>query len=154
MYRVGHRCHALGWRRLGKCVSYLNRWLFATWVPSSCQIGRGVKLGYWGLGVVIHSRAVIGDNCTIAQNVTIGRKEGSEEVPVIEQGVYIGAGACVLGGVVLGRDSIVGANSVVVTSVLPYSVVAGVPSRVLRTRSEQEVLASLERRKSGVAVGG
>lgn len=136
VYRFGHLMHQCGLRRIALLISWINRFLFATWIPSSCMIGRKISVGYWGLGVVIHSRTIIGNNCTIAQNVTIARKGGFDDVPEIGDDVYIGAGACILGHVKIGNSSIIGANSVVNRDVLPYSIVAGVPAKLIRRESE------------------
>lgn len=138
LYRVGHRLHRMGWVRAGRGVTWLNRFLFATMIPSSASIGRNFSCGYWGLGVVIHSAAVIGDDCTIAQNVTIGRNPGDVRVPVIGNRVYIGAGAVVIGEIQVGDDAVVGANSVVNRDVPPGAIVAGVPARLIRMKTGRQ----------------
>lgn len=147
IYRIGHFLHGIGLKRVAFLVSWINRFLFAVWLPSSCYIGKGVKLGYWGLGVVIHSHARIGDHSVISQNVTIGRKEGEETIPIIESGVYVGAGAVVLGGVVIGHDAIIGANSVVTHAVSARSVAVGAPAKVVRKRNDDEIYAWEKRRE-------
>ncbi len=96
VYRIGNRLHRAGFRRTAWLISWGNRFLFSAWIPSSAQIGRHVTLGYWGLGIVIHQDAVIGEGCRIGQNVTIGRNPGREGVPVIGKNVYIAAGRCYL----------------------------------------------------------
>ncbi len=93
-------------------LNYFVRFLFSAWIPASAKIGKRVKFGYGGLGVVIHGSSQIGDDVVIAQNVTIAGKNGG--IPVIGNNVYIGAGAKILGGVTVGAGSIVGANAVVV----------------------------------------
>ena len=90
--------------------------------------------GYWGLGVVIHPDVVIGADCTIAQNVTIGRNPGDTHVPVLGDRVYVGAGAVIFGEITIGDDTMIGANSVVLADVPARAVVAGVPARVIRMR--------------------
>lgn len=84
------------------------------------------------MGVVIHSRAVIGKNCKIAQQVTIGGRSGIYEVPVIGDNVYLGAGCKVLGNVIIGNNVVVGANAVVIRSVPDNAVVAGVPAKIVK----------------------
>lgn len=106
--------------------------LFNSFIPYTCEIGNGTTFGYKGMGVVIHSRAVIGRDCTIAQQVTIGGRSGIYEVPVIGDNVYLGAGCKVLGNVKIGNNSIVGANAVVLHDVPDNAVVAGIPARIIR----------------------
>jgi len=101
-------------------------------VPHSAQIGVGTILAHGGNGVVIHPRVRVGRNVIIHQQVTIGGSGKSGGVPVIEDDVYLGAGCKVLGDVIIGHNSLVGANAVVTKSVPPRCVVAGIPARVLR----------------------
>ena len=101
-------------------------------VPPTCSIGRGTKFAYGGIGVVIHNRAVIGNNCMIGQGVTIGGKSGWYEVPIIGDNVVISAGARLLGPIKIGNNVIIGANAVVVKDVPDNCVVAGVPAKIIR----------------------
>lgn len=106
--------------------------LFNSSVPASCKIGKGTKFGYGGIGVVIHARAEIGDNCLIGQNTTIGGRSGHYEVPKIGNNVEICAGARVLGPITIGNNAIIGANAVVIKNVPDNAVVAGVPAHILK----------------------
>lgn len=77
-------------------------------------------------GIIIHSRTQIGQRVVIMQQVTLGgRQFGVNEAPVIEDDVYIGAGAKVLGNVRIGRNATVGANAVVTRDVSPGATVVG-----------------------------
>lgn len=77
-------------------------------------------------GIIIHSKTVLGDGVTIMQQVTLGgRLPGVNEAPVIEDGVYLGAGARVLGKVRVGRNAVIGANAVVTRDVPPGATVVG-----------------------------
>lgn len=116
---------------LAKVISVFIRLVFACQISPGAKFGTGVKLGYSGLGTVIHGRAVIGSGVTIGANVTIGGNFGNG-VPDIGNDVYIATGAKVLGGVKIGEGSIIGANSVVLKDVEPYSIYAGVPARFIR----------------------
>lgn len=107
--------------------------LYNSFIPYTCEIGEGTKFGYKGMGVVIHARAKIGQNCIIAQQVTIGGRSKIKNVPVIGNNVYIGCGAKILGDVTIGDECVIGANAVVIHDVEEGSVVAGVPARVIRT---------------------
>ena len=105
-----------------------------TRVPCETEVGAGRILAHGGNEVVIHPRARIGSNVIIHQQVTIGGGAGgSSGVPVIEDDVYLGAGCKILGDAVIGHDLVVGANSMVLESVPPGSVVAGVPARLVRS---------------------
>lgn len=81
-------------------------------------------------GVVIHGDAVIGTGCMLMQQVTIGMI-GDDEVPVIGNNVYIGAGAKVLGRVVVGDGARIGANAVVLIDVPPNCTAIGIPARII-----------------------
>ena len=84
------------------------------------------------MGVVIHSNACIGENCIIAQQVTIGGRSKQKNVPRIGNNVYIGAGAKVLGDISVGDDVVIGAGAVVIKSVEANCAVAGVPAKLIR----------------------
>lgn len=133
-YRLSRLFHKLGWRFGGVVVSAIGRIIFSGWIPGAADIGKGVTFGYWGLGIVIHNDAVIGDRCHVCQNVTIGRGGSREGVPVLEDEVYVGAGAVILGGVRIGRGAIVGANSVVTRDVEAGLTVAGAPAREIPSK--------------------
>lgn len=77
-------------------------------------------------GIVIHSQAVLGDGAVILHQVTIGARNVDDRAPVIEDNVFIGAGAKVLGGIRVGRHAIIGANAVVTRDVPPGSTVIGI----------------------------
>lgn len=122
---------------LPRVIYAVNRIVFSVSLPPSVQIGKGVVLGYSGLGTVVHKRAVIGARVVIGSGVTVGGRSGHFEVPVIEDDVDIGSGAKILGPIRVGRGAIVGANAVVIHDVPPYAVVAGVPAKILRIREHE-----------------
>lgn len=99
-------------------------------IPLGCRIGGGLSLPHPN-GVVIHGQAVIGPNCLIFQQVTIGSGGGRQGVPTIGGHVDIGAGARVLGPVRLGDHARVGANAVVVTDVPVGRTAVGIPARLV-----------------------
>jgi serine O-acetyltransferase len=102
-------------------------------VPCQANLGKGCQLGHGGSGVVIHPKATLGENVMIAQQVTIVGRSTQQSVPTIGSDVYIGAGAKVLGPITVGDGCVIGANAVVIKSVPPRCVVAGVPARVIRS---------------------
>jgi len=99
-------------------------------LPYQCELGENVLLVHNGLGVVIHPRAKIGEGTRIYQNVSIAGRN-NRGVPVIGKNVFIGAGACVLGGITIGDNVSIGANSVVIKDVPANSVAVGVPAKVI-----------------------
>lgn len=119
--------------KLSYVISIFLRFFYATQISPGVRIGKNFKLGYGGLGVVIHGGCTIGDNVTIGQNVTLGGNLDSG-VPSVGNDVYIATGAKVLGSVIIGDGALVGANSVVLGSVEENSVVAGVPAKIIRYR--------------------
>ena len=102
-------------------------------VPLNAQIGGGLLMPHPN-GIVIHPDAIIGPNCLLFQQVTIGSARGG--VPRIGGHVDIGAGAKIIGPITLGDHVQVGANSVVTCDVPAGSVVAGIPARVLVIKPE------------------
>ncbi|MFZ2904632.1 MAG: serine acetyltransferase [Cyclobacteriaceae bacterium] len=116
---------------LATIITWLNRLIFATFIPSSATIGKNFQLGYWGLGVVIHSRCVIGNNCLVSQNVTIGRNFGSQGIPKIGNDVYVGAGSVLFGDIEIGDNVIIGANSLINKNIPSNCTVVGNPLRII-----------------------
>ena len=131
IYRVGNWFFRNKMSTISKFFSYLNRILFSLWLPSSAIIGKNFKLGYWGLGTVLHSETKVGDNCHINQNVTIGRNFGDIKVPVLGNDVYVGAGSIIFGEISVGNNVIIGSNSVVNKSIPDNCTVAGNPFRII-----------------------
>ena len=101
-------------------------------IPLNCQIGGGLLLPHPN-GVVIHPAAVIGPNCLIFQQVTLGTR-GGPDAPVLQGHVDVGAGAKLLGGIVVGEHAQIGANAVVVNDVPPHAVAVGIPATVREVR--------------------
>ncbi len=106
-------------------------------IDLGARIGGGLLLPHPN-GIVVHPDAVIGPNCLVFQQVTIGMREGGEGVPVIGAGVDIGAGAKILGEVQVGARARIGANTVVIADVPAGCVAVGVPARILPPRRAAE----------------
>ena len=137
--------HALIWHRfahwfyrhhlffIARLISQIARFFTLIEIHPGAQLGHGILIDH-GCGVVIGETAVVGDNCTIYQGVTLGGtgKEQGKRHPTIEDNVMISAGAKVLGSFTVGENSKIGAGSVVLSAVPPNSTVVGVPGRVVR----------------------
>ena len=131
-YRIANWLHEHRVPLLPVLIYYIQHILFNCAVPPGCKLGKGVKFGYGGIAVVIHRRAVVGENCVIGTGVVIGGRSKHREVPVIGNNVYISTGAKILGPVTIGDNVMIGANAVVVKNVPSNCVVAGVPAKILK----------------------
>ena len=120
---------------LPKLITLLIFLIYNSKIPYQAKIGRGSTFGYGGMGVVIHSKSIIGVNCTICQQVTMGGGNSRfPGVPVIGNNVYIAKGSIVMGGITIGNNVTIGANAVVTKPVSDNAIVAGVPAKILRIK--------------------
>lgn len=99
------------------------------------EIGEGFQIFHGASSTVVSPSTIIGKNVSLRQNTTIGAKNfnGEEDSPIIEDDVTVGPNSCIIGKIKIGKGSIIGAGSVVVKDVLPYSVVVGNPAKVIKT---------------------
>jgi serine O-acetyltransferase len=119
-------------RLLYACLKLGVQFLGGIEISPGTRLGRRVVIYHSG-GIVLAARS-IGDDVVIRQNTTLGEaRYRSDKYPVIGDRVDIGCGACILGDIQVGHDSVIGANAVVLKDVPPYSVAVGVPARVVKT---------------------
>ncbi len=106
-------------------------------------VGRRLRLEHFG-GMILGARS-IGDDVTLRQNTTLGVRSTADlnAKPVLEDRVDVGCGAVILGDITIGHDSVIGANAVVLEDVPPYSVVVGIPGRVVKRRPPETVALPL-----------
>ena len=138
--RLAHWLYRLRLGPVAKLVSLLNFFLFGIEIAVRCPIGKGLFLPHTQ-GTVIGAWA-IGENATIFQGVTLGAREvdfsyQESSRPTVGDGVTIGSGAKVLGGLTLGSDSRIGANAVVLSDVPPGLLAVGVPAKTVDKRSAE-----------------
>ncbi len=114
-----------------KYIDWFIRHYYYCDIKCDCKISDSVIFAHNGLGTVINKNAVIYDDVIIQHHVTIGANNDGK-TPIIKKGVKIGAGAIIIGGIVIGENSQIGAGSVVLKDVEPNTVVAGVPAKVIR----------------------
>ena len=131
LYRISNKLHKINLTWFAKIVQKVNNRRRNSYIPYSASIGEGTVFAYGGIGVVIHSNAVVGENCMIGQGITIGGRTGHGGAPVIGDNVYIAAGSRVLGGITIGNNVVIGANAVVIKDVPENCIVAGVPAKVI-----------------------
>ena len=136
MHRLAHRLWQRDYTTLARFVSHVGRFFTGIEIHPGASIGRRFFIDH-GMGVVIGETSEIGDDVTIYQGVTLGGTATApvKRHPTIQDSVTIFSGAAVLGPVVVGRHSRVGAGSVLVTSVPPHSTVVGIPGRVVKTEA-------------------
>ncbi len=121
-----------------RAISQIARWLTGIEIHPSAKIGERFFIDH-GMGVVIGETAEVGDHVTLFQGVTLGGtgKERGKRHPTLGNHVVVGAGAKILGGITIGDNVKIGANSVVLKSVPPNSTVIGVPARIIKTLGER-----------------
>ncbi|MFI3245778.1 MAG: serine O-acetyltransferase [Ferrimonas sp.] len=129
-----HRLAHYLWRHDRMALALLlqsrNSEVFGVDIHPAAQIGKGVMLDH-ATGIVVGETAVIEDNVSILQSVTLGGtgNETGDRHPKIRSGVMIGAGAKVLGNIEVGEGARIGANSVVLNPVAAHATVVGIPAR-------------------------
>jgi len=132
-HRIAHWLYTKGLRFIPRFISAIGLFLTTIDIHPAATLGRRVFIDH-GVGVVIGETTIIGDDVLIYQQVTLGGVSTSKgkRHPTLENGVVIGAGAKILGNIIIGENSKVGANSVVVKDVPPDSTAIGIPARVLK----------------------
>jgi serine O-acetyltransferase len=136
-YRLSHWLWQRNLRLIARVLSQIGRNLTGIEIHPGAKIGPGFFIDH-GMGVVIGETSEVGADVTIYHGVTLGGTslEHGKRHPTLGDRVVVGAGAKLLGAIEIGDDCRIGANSVVVKSVPPNSVVVGVPGRpVLRSRA-------------------
>ena len=133
LFRMSQWCYQHSLKPLSYLLTNLNDFLHGVWIGPRVIAGKGLFLGH-PRGVVINPETVIGEYCTIINQVTIGGPS-----VMIEDFVEIGAGAKVISTsqrpISIGRHSIIGAGAVVTKSAPPFSILAGVPAKVIKTKN-------------------
>lgn len=134
-HRLNHRLWRGGWRLTARVLSQVVRFWTGIEIHPGALIGRRLLIDH-GMGVVIGETAVVGDDVTLYQGVTLGGTGtgGGESVkrhPTLCNGVFVGNNANVLGNITIGENSRVGAGSVVLRDVPPNSTVVGVPAHIV-----------------------
>lgn len=138
-HRLSHRLWNMGFKWLARILSNVARWFTGIEIHPGAVIGRRFFIDH-GMGVVIGETAVIGDDCTLYHGVTLGGTswEKGKRHPTLSNDVVVGAGAKVLGPILIGEGARIGSNAVVVKDVPPGATVVGVPGKLITPRPQEQ----------------
>src|SRR5208282_1942024 len=140
-HHMSHWLWRHGMRFLARFVSQVSRWLTGIEIHPGAEIGRRLFIDH-GMGVVIGETAIVGDDVTLYQGVTLGGtgKEKGKRHPTVGNNVTIGTGAKLLGNITIGENCRVGGGSVVLRDVPPNSTVVGVPGHIVLREGKRVVI--------------
>jgi serine O-acetyltransferase len=140
-HQINHTLWNRGWLFLARWLSEVSRFFTGIEIHPGARIGRRLFIDH-GLGVVIGETAIVGDDVTLYQGVTLGGtgKEHGQRHPTIESNVVIGGGAKILGNITVGENCRIGAGSVVLRNVPPESTVVGVPGHIIFREGKRVVI--------------
>jgi serine O-acetyltransferase len=138
-YRLAHRLYKWHLKLIARMISYLTRIITGIEIHPAARIGRRFFIDH-GEGVVIGETTIIGDDVLVYQQVTLGGtgKDHGKRHPTIGNHVILGAGAKVLGDIIIADYVRIGAGSVVIEDVPSHSTVVGVPGRVVQRATVDE----------------
>ncbi|NOY83225.1 MAG: serine O-acetyltransferase [Nitrospirae bacterium] len=138
LHRLAHAICRKHIPLLPRIISHLSRFVTGIEIHPAAVIGQGFFIDH-GMGVVVGETAEIGDHVTLYQGVTLGGtgNERGKRHPTLGNHVIVGAGAKVLGGIVVGHHVRIGANAVVLKTIPDHSTVVGIPGKVIHRRSEE-----------------
>jgi len=136
-HRLAHALHRRGLPLIPRGIMHVARFLTGIEIHPGATIGPRLFIDH-GMGIVVGETAEIGADVTLLQGVTLGGTSTRREKrhPTVKDGVVVGAGAKIIGAVVIGENSRIGAGSVVVTNVPPNATVVGVPGHIVAFRDE------------------
>lgn len=134
LYRYGRELYIRKNFEAAHRVDILNKIINNCSIKSSCKIGKGSTIAYGGLGVLIHADSIIGEYCNIGSNVTLA------SAPIIGNYCYIGTGSRIIKyHLSIGDFCIIGANSVVTHDIPPFSIVSGIPGRIVKKITPENI---------------
>jgi len=140
-YRMNHWLWNHGFFFLGRWLSQVARLLTGIEIHPGARVGRRLFIDH-GMGVVIGETAIVGDDVTLYQGVTLGGtgKEHGKRHPTLEDNVVVGGGAKILGNIIVGKNCRIGAGSVVLRNVPENSTVVGVPGHIVFREGKRVVI--------------
>ena len=137
-HRIAHKLYNKGHKFIATRISNNTRRKYGIEIHPAAQLGNGVFIDH-GMGVVIGETAIVGDNCTIYQGVTLGGtgKDKGKRHPTLGNNVLVGCGAKLLGNFTVGDNVKIAANAVVLSDVPENCTCVGIPARIVRRNNEK-----------------
>ena len=153
--------HAMIWHRFAhwfykhkmfftaRLISQVARFFTLIEIHPGAEMGHGILIDH-GCGVVIGETCIIGDHVTLYQGVTLGAtgKTTGNRHPILQNNTVIGAGAKIIGRITIGHDARIGAGSVIIRDVPPYTTMVPAPARPVRYRNHKLPVLTVERLNS------
>mgnify|MGYP001233089219 CR=1 FL=1 len=136
MHKISRFFHLAGFELLARIISQVTRFFTGVEIHPGAKIGKNLFIDH-GMGVVIGETSEIGNNVTIYHNVTLGGiapsintndQRNTKRHPTLEDNVVVGSGAQILGPIIIGKNSLIGANAVVTKNVPEKSIMVGIPA--------------------------
>jgi len=132
LHKMSNFIWKLNLKLLAKFFSHFSRFLTGIEIHPAVKIGKNLFIDH-GMGIVIGETTIIGNNVSLYQGVTLGGLKNIKQKrhPTLDDNVIVGAGAKVLGPIKIGKNSKIGANSVVTKNIPPNTTVVGIPARII-----------------------
>lgn len=138
LHRISNFFYKNGFKFLGRSISQFSRFLTGIEIHPAAVIGKRLFIDH-GAGIVIGETTKIGDDVTIFHQVTLGGtgKSTGKRHPTIENNVMISAGAKILGSVVIGENSKIGANAIILGNIPRNATAVGIPAKIVKLKGEK-----------------
>lgn len=148
-HRISHALWRRQWKLTARVLSTVSRFITGIEIHPGARIGRRFFIDH-GMGVVIGETAEVGDDVTLYHGVTLGGTSWNKgkRHPTVASGVVVGAGAKILGPILVGEGARVGSNAVVTRDVPDGATVVGIPGRIVRKREAEADEQQEERRRA------
>lgn len=142
LHRIAARWWRWKFRLAARALAHITRGLTGIEIHPGAQIGRRVFIDH-GMGVVIGETAIVGDDCTLYHGVTLGGVsfQKGKRHPTLGSGVVVGAGAKILGPILVGNWAKIGSNAVVLKDVPENATAVGIPARIIQAAAYSSVVA-------------
>lgn len=137
-HRVAHFLYKIKLKLFARLISQIGRFFTGIEIHPGAKIGKRLFIDH-GMGIVIGETAEVGDNCTIYHGSTLGGtgKDKNKRHPTIGNNVLVGAGAKILGPILIGDNVKIGAGAVVLNNIKANTTVVGIPGKIVKEKAVQ-----------------